>query len=196
MTTIIRYCEPDNNDVNNTVKRTVGELYWIPFITTFKYFFWNYENIYFLIISIYQLLTLWILPKEWSPTGPYSTFIPLCICIVAEIIKNMYVWIRNWRVDSAENNRTYVCLLNIDGQVTNKKSCQLLPGDVIKLCKDDVCPVDGILIDNNEKYSKISLSMLTGESNLIYVSKPKKNIWQTRLFWLHPYNNKLSSNKL
>jgi len=48
------------------------------------------------------------------------------------------------------------------------------PGNIIKLYKDEICTFNGILIEvgNNEKYGKISLAILTNESNIHYVEKP------------------------
>lgn len=59
----------------------------------------------------------------------------------------------------------------------------LYPGNIILLSKEDICPIDGILLDvdyntNNNiknKYAKVSLSMLNGETNLHYINKIDKN---------------------
>lgn len=169
---------------NNEVKRTKNTVLLIPFISIYKYFFWNYENIYFLFLSLFQLSTLYFLPKDWSPTGPYSTAIPLGICILAEIITHIISWYNDWITDYKENNKDYKCLDN-NYKLVKKKNRQIYPGDIIHLEKEDICPVDGILIDttNNEKYSKISLALLTGESNINYVVKPVK------LFKLQDYKD-------
>lgn len=140
--------------------------------TTIKnYFIWNYENIYFLMIAIFQLSTISLLPKEWSPTGPYGTAIPLFLCIVLEIITAYVQYYRDLMYDKQENNKEF--------STANKqkiKNKDIYPGVILYLEKDDICPVDGILLDtsNNEKFSKISLALLTGESNLHYVVKPNK----------------------
>ncbi|ARF11485.1 magnesium-transporting ATPase [Klosneuvirus KNV1] len=174
----------NTNFSNNEVKRTKHSIFWIPLLTIYKYFFWNYENIYFLFLSLFQLSTLYFLPKEWSPTGPYSTAIPLGICILAEIITHMITWYNDWITDYKENNKEYECL-DHSYQLIKKKNRNIYPGDIIHLEKEDICPIDGILIDttNNEKYSKISLALLTGESNINYVIKPAK------LFKLQDYKD-------
>jgi len=50
----------------------------------------------------------------------------------------------------------------------------LRPGNIIKLYKDDVVPVDGILLEHapKAKYGRISLAPLNGESNIHYVERP------------------------
>lgn len=171
----LHFAEPNKLYSNNEIKRTKQYLFSVPFTTIFRYFFWNYENIYFLILSIFQLLTGRILPKEWSPTGPYSTAVPLLICILIEISSNIVRWLREWFLDKMDNSKSYN-LVTKDGTLIQNWNKLLYPGVIINLKKDDVCPVDGILIDttNNEKYSKISLALLTGESNIHYIVKPNK----------------------
>jgi magnesium-transporting ATPase (P-type) len=173
----LEFCQSNHDFKSNKVKRTKQSWWWwVPIATVIKYFIWNYENIYFLILSIFQLLTLGILPQEWSPTGAFSTAIPLMICICAEILTNMVKWYKSWKMDRQENNKIYQCL-HKDGHFFDKKSQELFPGDVIYLKKEDICPIDGILLDStkNEKYSKISLALLTGESNINYATKPHKD---------------------
>lgn len=171
----LQFCKPDINLNSNEVKRTKNTIFSIPLLTLMKYFFWNYENIYFLMLALFQLSTLWILPKEWSPTGPFSTAIPLLICVAVEIITEIITWYKHWKQDLVENNKIYQCL-DSNGKLSNKKNKYIRPGDIIYLKREDVCPVDGILVDttNNEKFSKISLALLTGESNINYVIKPCK----------------------
>jgi magnesium-transporting ATPase (P-type) len=166
---LLTFAKPNYALNSNTVIRNKYSLYYIPFITIINYFFWNYENIYFLVLAIFQLATLKdIIPKDWSPTGPYSTSIPLLLCIMIDLLTNFIKWVKNWKLDHEENNKKFLCLTS--GQHTYKKSKDIYPGDVIVLKKDDVVPVDGIIIaGDNEKYSRISLSLLTGESNIHYV---------------------------
>ena len=75
----LEFCKQNINFNNNEIKRTKYNILYIPVLTTLRYFFWNYENIYFLILALFQLSTLWFIPKEWSPTGPFSTAVPLLI---------------------------------------------------------------------------------------------------------------------
>lgn len=181
-------CYTENKSYsNNTIKRTDGSFFLIPIRTMVNYFFWNYENIYFLIISIFQLLTISILPREWSPTGPFSTAVPLGICVLVEIIKNMYIWFQQWKLDSQENNKEYTVINNKFISI-KKKSSQLYAGDIICLNKEDICPIDGILIDfatqtvkKSGHYVKISQAMLTGESNIIHISKPATDLTYNNL---------------
>jgi phospholipid-translocating ATPase len=157
---------------SNKSCRLKDNLFWIPYITIKNYFFWNYENLYFLALGIFQLMTISILPKEWSPTGPYSTAVPLALCILLEIITDIYRWLRNYRLDSKDNFRMVECYPN-----KIKKNELLTPGDVIKLVKEEIVPADGILIDcGDEKYGKLSLAPLNGESQIHIVEKPSRTL--------------------
>jgi len=158
----------------NKITRNKNYLFYVPIRTMLKYFFWNYENIYFLILSVFQLLTLTIIPSHWSPTGPYSTFIPLMFCIFIEIIIDFYKWFENLILDYNDNYRQFECYDN-----TFKYNKDIKKDDIIILKYNDIVPIDGLLYDNdcNPEYIKISLSLLTGESNYHYIYKcPSKNI--------------------
>lgn len=174
----LEFCKPNKTLNNNEIKRIKYNIIYVPVFTILSYFFWNYENIYFLILALFQLSTLWFIPKEMSPTGPFSTAIPLLICVTIEIIMNIAIWYKDWRLESLENNTQYTCL-----DIKNKKiifnkinNRDIYPGHVIRLEKEAICPVDGIVIDSScdEKYSKTSLALLTGESNVHHITKPNK----------------------
>ena len=61
----------------------------IPYLSVKNYFINSKENFYFLFLSILQLCTyseINILPSHWSPSGPFTTFIPLFLCFLLEIV--------------------------------------------------------------------------------------------------------------
>ena len=162
----------------NQINRVKHNLVYIPFLSVKNYFFWNYENIYFLILSIFQLLTLGPIPKEWSPTGPFSTALPLLFCVILEIIKDCYKWYKDWKLDYETNNREIKSLnLSNKNYFKNPKFDNILNknlrvGNIIKLKKNDVVPADGLLLDcYKDKYAKISLAPLNGECNIQYINK-------------------------
>lgn len=162
----MRFNIPETNRISNKIRTLKYDLLTTILLCVFKYFS-NLENIYFLILSMFQLSTLFVLPKHWSPTGPYSTFIPLLICIIAEVVSETYSWLKFKSSDRKQNNILFDI---VDGKIKNES---LYPGYVIKLYKNDICPVDGILLDvnNNHKYAKTSMALLTGETNVCYVLK-------------------------
>lgn len=171
---MIQFCNPNKRLPSNEVKRIKHNILTVSLLTLWNYF-WKYENFYFLVLSIFQLLTINILPSEWSPTGPYSTALPLLICVIAEMLINIIKWINDYYLEKKENNTIYKCIYYVDKQFMqiNKINKHLFPGDVIHLKKNDIVPIDGIFIDSdtNEQYSKISLSLLTGEPFINFINK-------------------------
>lgn len=166
----IKFNIPNKKYPNNKITRTTNNLCYILALTVITYFCWNYENIYFLGLGTVQLSTLFGAPKELSPTGPYSTIIPLIVCVIFELIKSVCGWYKNYKLDFVENNRLIECHNH-----GNIKSSELYPGYIIKLYKNDIVPVDGILIDSSDKkYAKTSTCLLTGESHIHYIEKIDK----------------------
>lgn len=160
-----------SNQLNNNKNSFFIE----PFKTTKKYFS-NLENIYFLIISIFQLLTISILPANWSPTGPYSTSIPLLLCLIIDIFVDCIKWITIYRDDSKKNNTIYNIWDFDTNNWKNKKSMHIYPGDIISITKDTIIPMDILLIEYCSKdFCKLSFSNLNGESNLITIMRISDN---------------------
>src|SRR3990172_8461536 len=128
------YSIPNTKYSNNEIRRIKYNIFWVPFIAIIKYFFWNYENIYFLFLSLFQLSTLYFLPAEWSPTGPYSTAVPFLICIFAEIITGMISWCNDWLIDHRENNQYYEYLTE-NCKLRKIKNKDIYPGMILHLIK-------------------------------------------------------------
>ncbi len=141
----LEFAKSNKTQINNRVQRTNTQFFTVPLITIIKYFFGRgsdgkiipkSENIYFLLLAIFQLLTLGPFPREWSPTGPYSTTDPLIVCIILEIIGTQAKWITNWYRDRRENRKKY---MTYDGQrFLLKRNADLYPGDVILLNRDEI----------------------------------------------------------
>lgn len=156
-----------SNKLNNNKNYLIIE----PFITIKKYFS-NLENIYFLLISIFQLLTISVLPSNWSPTGPYSTCIPLLLCLLMDIIVDCCKWINIYIDDNKKNNTIYSIWDFKINNWTNKKNMDIYPGDIISIVQDTILPMDILLIEYYSKdFCKLSLSNLNGESNLITIMR-------------------------
>ena len=91
---------------NNFVSKVNYSFISIPYVTINKYFVQSIENFYFLILSLLQLSTssyINLLPKEWSPTGPYSTFIPLLLCFLLDLFTILIGWIYDKLYEISEN---------------------------------------------------------------------------------------------
>jgi len=150
-----------------------------PFVTSY-YYFNHIENIYFLCIGIFQLLTIeqiGLLPKYWSPTGPYSTIIPLFLCLFLEIVGDCYKWFMLFFEDYNRNHKKYRLWDYKYNKWIEKCNQDIYPGEVIALEKNQNIPMDILLIDffteiqSRHDYCKINLANLNGESYPIIVDK-------------------------
>lgn len=157
--------------LNNRINRNKHYFVVQPLITIINYFN-NIENLYFLSIGIFQLLTIekiGILPKYWSPTGPYSTIIPLLLCLLLEIFGDLYKWMILYIEDYNRNHKKY--LIFSDNEWIEKSNQCIYPGEIIALEKNKNIPMDILLIDYYSNYCKINLANLNGESNPLIIDK-------------------------
>ena len=153
----------------NQIRINKIPLYLVPVIAIRDYFIWKMENIYFLILSIFQLLTLSVLPSHWSPAGPFSTSVPLILFIFVDVLIKLFEWVCNYNLEQVENNKLF---FTDNGFVKNR---DLIPGLMIYLYENDVNPIDGLVnYDNSNDYVKISLSSINGESAVKYLNDKNK----------------------
>ena len=87
---------PNKNYKNNFNSKVDYRFICIPYVAVREYFYNSQENIYFLFLSLLQLSTskyIGLLRSYWSPTGPYSTFVPLILCFFLELFTIFLKWI-------------------------------------------------------------------------------------------------------
>ena len=165
---------PNKEYPSNKINHNKYSCMMIPIIT-FIHYFKNLENIYFLIIGLFQILTyhkIAILPSYWSPTGPFSTLIPLLLCLFIDLLSDYYKWIKNYIDDKSQNNKQFK-IWDYDDMSWNLKSSQdIYPGNLISLERNSIIPMDILLLDYTDKgYCKLNLANLNGESYPIIVDK-------------------------
>lgn len=159
----------NKGNYNNYISFNKFNLCEIPYLSLHKYFIQSKENIYFLILSFLQLMThhkLAIFPSHWSPTGAFSTSIPLLICYLLELFSIILQYIREYRKTNLYNHKQipYLKSNSID-YIFNKDIQQ---GNILKIEHNHVVPVDCILLQvEHETYGKINLSNLNGEPDMI-----------------------------
>ena len=170
---------PNKKLKSNKMKRNEYSLFYQPFITIIRYFY-NIENLYFLCIGIFQLLTsefIGLLPKYWSPTGPFSTIIPLLLCLVLEIGGDCFKWFQLFFEDFTRNRKQIRLWDFTSNSWIEKSNENIYPGEIIALEKNQNIPMDIILIDyyteiqSRNDYCKINLANLNGESYPAIVDK-------------------------
>lgn len=149
----------------NRIRLNKSRWWEIPWRVSVNYFFWNWENLYFLGLSCLQLLTLGILPRNLSPTGPYSTFLPLLFCVSLEIGKEYITWYQNWILETKLNDKE---IEYTNGYKKTWKDINI--GDCLILRKNDIVPALGLLKKaGQEEEGKFNFSMLNGESTIQYI---------------------------
>lgn len=163
---------------SNNIDNTQCKFFLLPLLTTYRYFN-NIENVYFLIISLFQLLThpyINILPSYWSPTGPYSTIVPLILCLVLDMLSDLYRWVCVFIDDWRKNNKKIRVWDYKTNRWSEKESKRVYPGDIVAIQKDQIIPMDILLIDyyvgnSKSSYCKINLANLNGESYPMIVER-------------------------
>ena len=144
----------------------------IPAISIQQYFLNCTENLYFLLLSILQLMTyseINLLPAHWSPSGPFSTFIPLFLCYIIELINIIYQYITEFNKTYRFNYYNKIDTINCRTlDVKSKIFSHIAVGDLLIIKKDSIIPVDGLVYKIlDDDYAKINLSNLNGECDII-----------------------------
>ncbi|XP_032597042.1 probable phospholipid-transporting ATPase IA isoform X3 [Drosophila grimshawi] len=147
-----KYC---NNRIS-TAKYNV-----LTFVPSFLFEqFRRYSNIFFLLIALLQQI------PDVSPTGRYTTLVPLLFILSVSAIKEIIEDIKRHRADNEINHRLIERLEN--GTWRTVRWCELVVGDIIKVVIDTFFPADLILLSSSEPQAMcfIETANLDGETNL------------------------------
>ncbi|KAG2187569.1 hypothetical protein INT44_005258 [Umbelopsis vinacea] len=125
-------------------------------------------NLYFLFVAIIQMV------PGWSPTGQFTTILPLAIFTSIAMAREGYDDLRRKKADQTENNakaqvlrvyRSPTSVTAVWQQVTWK---DVHVGDFVKIEQNDWIPADCILLysPNEEACGYVETAALDGETNL------------------------------
>lgn len=159
----------------NSGKPEAGNMFPNNFISTGKYTaltlipknlfeqFHRVANIWFLIVSILQ-----ILPLNLSPTSSWATIAPLSLVLTVSLIKDAYLDYRRHKSDREINNRPALIWSDSLQSFTAIPWRSLEVGHFLKLTRDEPCPVDILVLSSsgNNGVCYIETANLDGESNL------------------------------
>ena len=122
--------------------------------------FRRYSNCFFLLIALLQQI------PDVSPTGRYTTLVPLMFILAVSAIKEIVEDIKRHRADDEINHRLIEVLQN--GQWHTIKWQELSVGDIVKVLNNTFFPADLVLLSSSEPQgmSFIETSNLDGETNL------------------------------
>lgn len=143
---------------NNKIQTTkYNVITWAPksLIMQFK----RAANIYFLIVTVLTFLSF----SPIDPTSMIATFVFVLACTMVKEALEDY---GRYKQDQASNNR--LVWKYEDNKWTMVKCWTLLPGDIIKIEKDEEFSADTLIIktSNENGYGYIETKSLDGETNL------------------------------
>ena len=125
--------------------------------------FHRVANIWFLIVSIFQ-----VLPFNLSPTSSWATIAPLSLVLTVTLCKDAYQDYRRHQSDKEINNRTVKSWDEDSQSFTDKLWMNIQVGNLITLTDNDPVPADLIILctSHEENMCYIETSNLDGETNL------------------------------
>ncbi|XP_043476989.1 probable phospholipid-transporting ATPase IA [Leptopilina heterotoma] len=122
--------------------------------------FRRYSNCFFLFIALMQQI------PDVSPTGRYTTLVPLIFILSVSAIKEIVEDIKRHRADDETNMREVEVLRDGKWQLVQWRNVSV--GDVVKVHNNTFFPADLILLSSSEPQgiSFIETANLDGETNL------------------------------
>jgi len=124
--------------------------------------FRRYSNIFFLIIALLQQI------PNVSPTGRYTTAVPLLSILTVSAIKEIFEDIKRHSADRSINKTKALVLNKYTYQWESKYWMDIQVGDVIKVINENFFPSDLLLLSSSEPNGMcyIETANLDGETNL------------------------------
>ncbi|XP_069458224.1 phospholipid-transporting ATPase IB-like [Ovis canadensis] len=141
-------------------------------ISTAKYSMWSFlprylylqfsktANAFFLFITILQQI------PEVSPTGKYTTLVPLLVILVISGVKEIVEDYKRHMADKLVNSKNTIVLRQNAWQMIPWKEVNV--GDIVKATNGQFLPADMVLISSSEPQATcfVATSNLDGETNL------------------------------
>eukprot|EP00761_Pharyngomonas_kirbyi_P000391 gb/GECH01000391.1/.p1 GENE.gb/GECH01000391.1/~~gb/GECH01000391.1/.p1 ORF type:complete len:1222 (+),score=292.51 gb/GECH01000391.1/:1-3666(+) len=132
--------------------------------------FMRIANLYFLLVSILQISL-----SRLSPTGSYSTALPLALVMAFQLLKDGYEdWLRHIEDRKVNNTKTHVLR---DEEIHRVRWRDVRVGDIVYVKNKEAFPCDLALLSSSDPQGKVYVetSSLDGETNL----KMKKGLSET-----------------
>ncbi|XP_068083348.1 probable phospholipid-transporting ATPase IA isoform X2 [Anabrus simplex] len=133
----------------------------ISFVPSFLFEqFRRYSNCFFLFIALLQQI------PDVSPTGRYTTLVPLIFILSVSAIKEIVEDIKRHHADNEINHRQVEVLR--DGHWLWVQWINVVVGDIVKVHNDNFFPADLVILSSSEPQAicYIETANLDGETNL------------------------------
>ncbi|XP_060531020.1 probable phospholipid-transporting ATPase IA isoform X2 [Cylas formicarius] len=150
---------PSSKFVNNRISTAKYSI--IRFFPLFLFEqFRRWANIFFLMIALLQQI------PDVSPTGRYTTLVPLIFILSVSAIKEIIEDIKRHRADDETNHRIVEVLR--EDLWANVRWKDVVVGDIVKVSNNNFFPGDLVLLSSSEPQgmSFIETANLDGETNL------------------------------
>eukprot|EP00127_Corallochytrium_limacisporum_P000959 Clim_evm43s33 gene=Clim_evmTU43s33 len=169
---VVRINDPVFNHEQKHVSNFVstGKYTFVTFLPKFLYEqFSRYANLFFLFVSCLQQI------PGISPTGRFTTIIPLCIVLLITAVKEIAEDRRRHRADKAVNQESVKVMR--EGTFQTLSWEKVVVGDIVKVTNLRNFPADLVLLGTSEKSGEcyVETSNLDGETNL----KSKQSLTET-----------------
>ncbi|XP_065215293.1 probable phospholipid-transporting ATPase IA isoform X3 [Planococcus citri] len=122
--------------------------------------FRRYSNCFFLLIALLQQI------PDVSPTGRYTTLVPLVFILLVSAVKEMIEDVKRHKADREVNHRRIETLR--DGEWKWIKWKEVMVGDIVKVLNNTFFPADLLVFATSEPQAMcyIETMNLDGETNL------------------------------
>lgn len=129
-------------------------------------------NVYFLLISSIQVI------PGLSPTGRFTTLVPLIIVLTITAVKEAWEDVRRHRQDAAVNSQPARVYRPSEGAFVQTTWREVRVGDVVLIRCGEYVPADVVLLSTDSPHGTayVETSQLDGETNL----KPRESLEETR----------------
>ncbi|XP_041042451.1 probable phospholipid-transporting ATPase IA isoform X3 [Carcharodon carcharias] len=133
----------------------------LTFLPRFLYSqFRRAANSFFLFIALLQQI------PDVSPTGRYTTLVPLLFILLVAAVKEIIEDIKRQKADSGVNKKKAQVLRNRAWEIVHWEKVEV--GDIVKINCTEFIPADTVLLSSSEPQAMcyIETSNLDGETNL------------------------------
>ena len=129
-------------------------------------------NVYFLLISSIQVI------PGLSPTGRFTTLVPLIIVLTITAVKEAWEDVRRHRQDAVVNSQPARVYRSSEGAFVQTTWREVRVGDIVHIRCGEYVPADVVLLSTDSPHGTayVETSQLDGETNL----KPRESLEGTR----------------
>lgn len=169
--------------IGKTIAKPDQELFSSNYVSTTKYKIWNIvplnlfqqfhrlANLWFLVVSVFQLL-----PLDISPTNKFATLLPLCCVLLVTFCKDAYEDYKRWADDRRINHQ--LCEILEGDAFAEIRWRDVAVGNYIRIHRDQSVPADFVLLTSSQDdgMAFVDTAQLDGETSLKAKNSPQETL--------------------